>query len=38
MPRIGIQDATRTGISTASLDDLFRRNRGLITSGAVVTR
>ena len=38
MPRIGIQDATRTGISTASLDDLFRRNRDHNTSGAEVTR
>ena len=38
MPLTGIPGATRTGKSTASLDDVFGCNRGHNTSGAVVTR
>ncbi len=38
MPLTGISGTTRIGKSTASLGDVFRRNRDHNTSGAVVTR
>ena len=38
MPLTGIPGTTRTETSTASLIDVFRRNRDRNTSGAVVTR
>ncbi len=38
MPLTGIPGITRTGESTASLDDVFGCNRGHNTSGAGVTR